>query len=99
MLVAEYAKQGGCGVMRPSLRRGIGVAWLLGLRQGSVLAVVAAFAVGGRLLQNEGLVVDRERRRWLQSVAAAAEGGTIFVAVFSVFVSPPKELAGRITSS
>ena len=71
---------------------------LLGLRQGSVLAAVAAFAVGGRLLQNEGLVVGRERRRWLQSAAAAAEGATIFVAAYSVFVVPPKELAGRIMS-
>ena len=34
---------------------------LLGLRQGSVLAAVAAFTFGGRLLQNEGLVVGRER--------------------------------------
>ena len=38
--------------------------WLqLGLRQGSILAVVAAFAIGGRLLQNEGLVVGQEQRR------------------------------------
>ena len=55
---------------------------LLGLRQGNVLAAVAAFAVGGRLLQNEGLVVGRERRRWLQSTATAAKGATGFVAAW-----------------
>ena len=68
---------------------------LLGLRQGSVLAVVAAFAIGGRLLQNKGLVVGRERRRWLQSTATVAEGATVFVVAWWFCFCRTTEGVGR----
>ncbi|THU69791.1 hypothetical protein C4D60_Mb08t18130 [Musa balbisiana] len=82
--------KGEAALKRPGLRRGIdGVA-------------VVACAARGRLLQNEGLVVGREKRRWsLQSAATTAEGATIFlllraavVAACSIFVTPQKGLAG-----